>query len=180
MGVAWVRWFFWLVPAFFACPQRARDVEVAATDAGSASDASMPVQVKALELSLSTSADGGSKPLRLEPAAVLDLDPTDVLKVKSNLILRNYRVRIFDEADRALVSNDQVTESEEGSVYLIQLIAPLKAGHRYALVIDAETGSNFWDTSGKPHLVIRTELRVSGVRERSPPRKAKPLRKRRR
>ncbi|HZN91626.1 MAG TPA: hypothetical protein VFB81_02950, partial [Myxococcales bacterium] len=56
--------------------------------------------------------------------------------------------------------------------YRIQLPTPLKAGHRYALVLDAQTGSAIADSAGRLYPDQRLEFTIAGAREPdSPPKK---------
>lgn len=97
------------------------------------------------------------------------IEPTSQLEVSTNIGLQNYRVRLFDEVDRAMVSDDLVEEPGDRLLYRIQLPAPLKAGHRYALVVDAQTGSAIADSAGRLYPDQRLELQVAGAREPDPP-----------
>jgi hypothetical protein len=96
--------------------------------------------------------------------------------VRSNLALRNYRIRLFDEVDRAMVSDDAAEESADGLLYRISLPAPLKTGNKYTLVIDAQTGTSMTDAQGRELEDVRVPFQVAGEEEKPPP----PPRKRRR
>jgi hypothetical protein len=153
-----------------------------AADAGEAvADAGISAG-RELEFTLSggflEDADAGMEPLRIERGSLIDLQPTASLLLKSSIPLRNFRVRIFDESDRALASDDQSSDSEAGTDYRIGLAAALKPGHRYALVVDAQTGASFMDVNGKAYSDLRAELRILGAREK--PLKKKPNRRHRR
>src|SRR5262249_46474945 len=63
------------------------------------------------------------------------IEATSQLELTTNIGLQNYRVRLFDEAERAMASDDQMEEPGDSVKYRIQLPAPLKAGHKYALVV---------------------------------------------
>ncbi|QRK06403.1 hypothetical protein JQX13_40910 [Archangium violaceum] len=97
------------------------------------------------------------------------IDPTSTLEVRSSLALRNYRVRLFDEVDRAMVSDDEAEESPDGLLYRISLPTPLKTGHKYTLVIDAQTGTSMTDSQGREVADVRIPFQVSGEKEKPPP-----------
>lgn len=107
------------------------------------------------------------------------IEPTSVLELRSTQVLHNYRVRVFDEADRALVSDDSAEESPTGFVYRVSLPTPLKPGHRYVLVIDAQTGTAMTDAQGHELTDIRVAFQVAGEKEKTPPpaKKQKPRRR---
>ncbi len=106
------------------------------------------------------------------------IDPTSTLELRSTLALRNYRVRLFDEADRAMVSDDSAEESPHGLLYRISLPTPLKSGHKYTLVIDAQTGTSMTDSQGREVPDMRVPFQVSGEKEKPPPPAKKKQRRR--
>jgi hypothetical protein len=107
------------------------------------------------------------------------IEPTSTLELRSTLALRNYRVRLFDEVDRAMVSDDAAEESANGLLYRISLPTPLKAGHKYTLVIDAQTGTSMTDSEGRELPDLRIPFQVSGEKEKPapPPKKQKQRRR---
>lgn len=110
------------------------------------------------------------------------IEPTSHLELSTNVGLQNYRVRLFDEVDRAMTSDDQMEEPGDQVRYRIQLPTPLKAGHRYALVVDAQTGSAIADSAGRLYPDQRLEFSIAGAREpdappKRPPAKKRPVRK---
>lgn len=107
------------------------------------------------------------------------VEPSQVLELRTDLGLRNHRVRLFDEAGRAMISDDEAADSSAGFVYRINLPESLKTGHKYTLVIDAQTGASMTDAAGRPVPDQRFEFQVAGEKEKPPPPK-KPARKRRR
>lgn len=134
----------------------------------------------------STTAEAAPPPLKLEVRylapdaglAVIDfsaagarpaIEPTSQLEVSTNIGLQNYRIRLFDEIDRAMVSDDQMEEPGDRVLYRIRLPTPLKPGHKYALVLDAQTGSAIADSAGRLYPDQRLELQVAGAREPDPP-----------
>jgi hypothetical protein len=107
------------------------------------------------------------------------IQPAQALVVTTNMPVRNYRIRVFDEVDRAMVSDDTAEERPDGSLlYRIQLPEPLKTGHRYALVLDAQTGNFALDATGRELPEQRIEFQVAGEKEKPPP-PPKPARRRR-
>lgn len=109
------------------------------------------------------------------------IDPTSTLEVRGTLALRNYRIRLFDEAERAMVSDDTAEESPNGLLYRISLPTPLKSGHKYTLVIDAQTGTSMTDSQGREVPDIRIPFQVSGEKEKpAPPQPPKKKQKQRR
>ncbi len=102
------------------------------------------------------------------------IEPTSVVELRSSLGLRNYRIRLFDEIDRAMVSDDSAEESPDGVTYRISLPTPLKTGHKYTLVVDAQTGTAFTDSLGREIDDLRLEFQVAGEKEKpAPPKKKK-------
>lgn len=106
-------------------------------------------------------------PLSLEEKPLVE--PTSDLELRSTLPLRNYRVRLMDEADRAMVSDDSVTESDDGLVYRIHLPQPLKTGYSYTLVVDAQTGTAFQDSRGRDVDDLRAAFQIAGDKEKPKP-----------
>src|SRR5262249_7532918 len=132
------------------------------------------------ELALSLRAllpDGGLAPIELQPHPRPVIDPTRKLELSTSVALRNHRIRIFDEADRVMISDDQ--GSDEGTEYQITFHEPLKPGHRYTLVLDAQTGSSFTDERGNAQAERRLEFQVSGEKEKAPARKSSAKKRRR-
>ena len=107
------------------------------------------------------------------------IEPTSTLELRSTLALRNYRVRLFDEVDRAMVSDDAAEESAQGLLYRITLPTPLKTGHKYTLVIDAQSGTSMTDSQGRELPDVRIPFQVSGEKEKPapPPKKQKQRRR---
>jgi hypothetical protein len=150
-------------------------------DAGSSIDA-VPDAASAVPAPVSftlryTLPDAGSEsiPVVGEEEGRPIVESTSTLELRSSRVLRNYRVRLFDESDRALVSDDIAEESAEGLLYRISLPMPLKMGHGYVLVIDAQTGTSMTDAQGHEMADIRMPFQVAGEKEKPPP----PAKKRR-
>jgi hypothetical protein len=111
------------------------------------------------------------------------IESTSVIELRSSIGLRNYRIRLFDEADRAMVSDDSAEETPTGVTYRISLPTPLKSGHKYTLVLDAQTGSAFSDTLGREIPDLRVPFQVAGEKEKdvpAPPPSKKPGKKKHR
>ena len=162
-----------------ACPDRGGQVvsaDAAVADAPPDAAAGEPAPVD-LEFKLVVShSDGGTLELPLSEDEKLQLEPTQTLQLTSNLPLSNYRIRVFDEVDRAMVSDDVGEDTPSGLDYRIQFENPLKRGHRYTIVIDGQSGPLFTDSTGRTHPERRYQLTVAGEREKPKP----PPRRRRR
>jgi hypothetical protein len=105
-------------------------------------------------------APGGARPA---------IEATSQLELSTNIGLQNYRIRLFDEVERAMTSDDQMEEPGDRMRYRIQLPAPLRSGHRYALVVDAQTGSAIADSTGRLYPDQRLEFSIAGEREPDTP-----------
>jgi hypothetical protein len=123
--------------------------------------------------------DAGTLPIPLsgdDPRP--EIPPAHALVLQTNLPLQNYRVRVFDEADRAMASDDEAQASDGGLRYRIQFPEPLPTGHRYAVVVDAQIGPELLDSLGRSHDDVRLEFQIAGEKEK--PRPPPPTRRRRR
>lgn len=126
--------------------------------------------------------DGGMVAIPFVPGGRPLIERTQALEVSTNLALVNSRIRVFDEVDRAMVSDDEVLEPPPPAPagYRIRFPTPLKAGHRYTVVIDAQTGTIFSDSAGRPQVDQRLEFQIAGEKEKpAPPAKASKRRRRR-
>ena len=121
--------------------------------------------------------DGGTERHALLGLETPVVSTTRQLLVESNRPLHNVRIRVMDESDRALESNDVPEESADALRYHIELLHPLEPGHRYAVLVDAQSGATFDDGSGKDIPEQRLEFRTGGEREHPKP---TPQKKRRR
>jgi hypothetical protein len=121
--------------------------------------------------------DGGSERYALLGLETPVVPPARELRVESNRLLRNVRIRVLDESDRALESDDVPEESPSAFRYHIALLKPLEPGHRYAVLVDAQSGATFEDGTGKEVPEQRLDFRTGGERER--PKPPPPHRKRR-
>ncbi len=106
------------------------------------------------------------------------VDPFTGIELTSNLPIRNYRIRLFDEAERAVVSDDEAEDLPDRLSYKIALAEPTRTGFRYALVVDAQSGPTITELSGREHPEKRFELQIAGEKEKPAPKKTS--RKRRR
>lgn len=111
----------------------------------------------------------GSSEISLAPGDKPLIEPTNTLELTASRALRNYRVRLFDEAERAMVSDDIAEESETGLTYRIVLPQPLKPGFEYTLVVDAQTGTAFTDSLGHDVEELRATFQVAGEKEKPAP-----------
>ncbi|HMK73642.1 MAG TPA: hypothetical protein VK454_09910, partial [Myxococcaceae bacterium] len=143
-------------------------------------DASVSSPPVALEIGLEIPLpDGGVLRRQLDPSAAVVVPVTRLLELTANLPLRNYRLRLLDELDRALASDDVPEELPSALRYHVTLLAPLRPGHRYAVLLDPQSGATLDDGQGRPLPEQRFEFRTEGERERDPPPKRKhPTRRR--
>ncbi|MFP2927671.1 hypothetical protein ACLESO_21240 [Pyxidicoccus sp. 3LG] len=149
-------------------------------DAGAAEAVQAPATPPPTKFTLSYQApDAGLAEISLAPDEKPLIEPTSSLELRSSTGLRNYRVRLFDEAERAMVSDDDVEESDAGVVYRINLPQPLRTGFEYTLVVDAQTGSGFTDTLGRDVEELRATFQIAGEKEKPAP-PPKPGKKKRR
>ena len=116
--------------------------------------------------------DGGFASWDLALAERREIQATQQLEVSTRFLLQNYRIRVFDELDRAMVSNDVAAEGDGGIQYQITFLEPLKAAHRYALVIDPQTGPRMTDSHGTEVADQRFEFQIAGKREKELPAKS--------
>jgi hypothetical protein len=107
----------------------------------------------------------------LDSSASVILPVTKSLEVRANLPLRNYRLRVLDELDRALASDDVPEETQGPLRYHISFLAPLRSGHRYAVLLDAQSGATLDDGTGTALNEQRFEFRTEGEREKEAPSK---------
>ena len=107
------------------------------------------------------------------------IEATRSLELISNQPISNYRIRLFDEADRAMVSDDEAQPTDAGVTYRMGLPAPLKTGHKYTLVLEPQTGATILDARGKTVPEQRIEFAIAGTKEKPAP-PPKPPRRRRR
>jgi hypothetical protein len=124
--------------------------------------------------------DSGMESIPLAVEERPTIEPTSVIELRSSLGLRNYRVRLFDEADRAMISDDSAEETPDGVIYRITVPTPLKSGHKYTVVLDAQTGTAFTDALGRELQDLRLEFQIAGEKEKDKPPAPKNQNKKRR
>jgi hypothetical protein len=144
-----------------------------------------PVPAAEADAGTPASADAGTtdagvtlETLELRAGERPSLPPVQDLTVLVNRGLRNARIRIFDEADRVMASDETLDAGPASITDQIHFLEPLIAGHRYLLVLDPQDGDQVRDENGQPVAEQRLEFATSG--ERPPPVKKAPPRKRRR
>ena len=111
--------------------------------------------------------DGGFAVADFDGGVPPQIESTRLIEATTNVPVHNYRIRVFDEADRAMVSDDVATEGDHLD-YQIHFPTPLQAGHRYVLLLDAQTGDSILDAQGRPQPEQRLEFEVAGPREKAP------------
>ena len=114
-------------------------------------------------------ADAGLQHLPIEPGVRTVVPQVARIELETNQPIRNYRVRLFDEADKVVPSSDSADDLPERLRYVIGLETPLRTGFRYAIVFDAQTGAAMLDAEGRPISDLRYELAVAGVRQKPEP-----------
>src|SRR5688500_8645263 len=104
-----------LLASLTACPARPPP----AAEAPDAGPPPLPDRSFAIRISL---LDGGIAELPLEPGSRPTVDPGSALTVEMTPPLRNFRVRLFDEADRVVASDDRLEEGDVRTTYQVQLL----------------------------------------------------------
>jgi hypothetical protein len=152
---------------FAACPERSALVSDASEgQAEAAPDAGHVVEIvdagppRPAELQLivtATSADGGFEVVNGE------VDPVKHLGIWVPVVLSDYRLRVFDDSDRIVPSDDAAHETDGGIDYQVTFVEPLKSGRSYRLTVEAQLGpqlEGFRD--------VEVQFRVRGQVEREP------------
>ncbi len=146
----------------------------AAFDAGLAQ---VPASTELTLEILAFAADGGSTPIDAQPGARTVVDAPARLEVAVRPGLANYRIRVFDDAERIVESDDEAVPDGPGRLsYRIAFAAPLQAGRHHSLVLDAQTGEGLVDRAGVKHPDLRIEFQTAGAKE-SPGKAKKPSKK---
>ena len=128
-----------------ACPDRAGpavdagvvpDAGSAGVDAGVAEpvDAGPPQPAELAIVVTATASDGGFELIDHE------IDPVQRVSVWIPVVLADYRLRVFDEADRVVPSDDSAKETDGGIDYQVAFVEPLKSGRNYRLTIESQSG----------------------------------------
>lgn len=110
--------------------------------------------------------DGGERSVEFDGGRPI-IEPAIGLSVRSAVGLRNARLRLLDEADRVVPSDDAPGDAgATGFDYSMRFVAPLQPGYRYALTLDAQAGSTALDAWGREVPEQRLELQISGDKPR--------------
>jgi hypothetical protein len=138
-----------------ACPAAPVIQDAGAPDAGVAVDAGPPPVVDA----------GPPGPVTLDVDVPEELDPVQQLDVRIPAVIKDYRLRVFDESDRVVPSDDTAKEADGGIDYSVAFTEPLKAGHKYRLTIEPQRGDTveFKD--------VERMFRIRGEPEKPPKKK---------
>ena len=172
--------FTWAVLGLAACSDRGAAHPIGSAGGVDAAEGAAPANPPPstapahLEVTISAEVqDAGTLPVPFAPGERPEIPPAHALILETNLPLESYRVRVFDEVDRAMVSNDRAQDADGGIRYRVEFPEPLKSGHRYTVVLDAQTGPELLDSSGRAHDDVRLELRIAGekVKEQPPPKR---------
>lgn len=153
--------------ALSGCPDKSKPAEEP-----TAPVEATPPEPEPLEFSVTGElVDGTSRPIPSETPELPVLPALAGISISSNLSLTNHRIRVFDEADRVVESDDETEAPPPGGgiVYRIRFSEPLKSGHRYALVIDAETGDFMTDGAGREQAERRLPFQIEGEKEKPQP-----------
>ena len=153
---------------FSGCPDKNRPSEVVEAPDASV-EAPPPEDLQILITAELT--DGGTQPIPTETPERPQIDPAQGLSISTNLALENHRIRLFDETDRVVPSDDETEEPPPGGgiVYRMRFVEPLTTGYRYVLVLDAQTGSFFKDSLGREQAERRVEFQIAGEKPKPPP-----------
>lgn len=131
-----------------------------------------PPEPEPLEFSVTGElVDGSTRPIPSETPELPMLPALTGMSISTNLALENHRIRVFDEIDRAVPSDDETEAPPPGGgiVYRIRFLEPLKSGHRYTLQVDAETGDFMKDGAGREQAERRLPFQIEGEKEKPPP-----------
>jgi hypothetical protein len=79
-----------------------------------------------------------------------------------------------------MISDDSAEETPDGVIYRITVPTPLKSGHKYTVVLDAQTGTAFTDALGRELQDLRLEFQIAGEKEKDKPPAPKNQKKKRR
>lgn len=164
-----------LVVAFAGCPDKQEPAPDAATAEAEKPDAGEPPPPELVFTLQAPLLDGGTAIVPIGSGTQPELEQASSLEISSNLPVENYRIRVFDEVDRAMVSDDVAEETAAGLRYQIAFPTPLKTGHEYTVIISPQTGPAFTDSLGRTYTELRQTFRIAGEKE-----KPKPTRRRRR
>jgi hypothetical protein len=158
------------------CPDREAAPDAGLPTAGPVDAALPPPAAPSLGLAVESELpDGGTQVIPAGTDERPVVEPTQALVVTTNVPVRNYRLRLFDEADRVLVSDDTAEELPDGTTrYRIQLAEPLRPGHGYSLIMDAQSGTDIQDGSGRMLDEQRLDFQVAGEKQKPAPPQSSP------
>lgn len=126
-----------------------------------------PPQPADLQLIITaTSADGG---FELVARAV---DPVKQLNVFIPVVLTDYRLRVFDEADKVVQSDDLAKETDGGIDYQVTFVEPLKSGRNYRLTIESQLGQTL-DGYKDAEVLMKVRGEIERESSKKPPKKKK-------
>jgi len=128
-----------------ACPSKTEapvpDAAVAeVVDAGAVVEAVVdagPPQPAELQLTITAQLDDGG----IEVVTAGEIEPVQSLVVWIPVALADYRLRVFDESDKVVPSDDQAHDVDGGIDYAVSFLEPLKTGRTYRLTVEAQLGS---------------------------------------
>jgi hypothetical protein len=113
-----------------------------------------------LQITIEAIGAGGKTQAIPADGSKADVESVEQLAITTNLTLRDYRVRVTDEAVLPVKSNDAISQAGNGQKYLVKFAEPLKAGKKYTLTIDTANGPTVVDSQGKFHAGAKVELHV--------------------
>jgi len=169
-GHRWLRIFF-VVLLGAGCPSQRGTPTPVLLDAAVPEDAGVSLEFEAVLT------DGGVVVLNPEAGSFAVTEPASELRMTAHPQLTDFRVRVFDETEKALVSDDEASVADSGTYYRVQLAQPLKSGFKYTVVVDGQTSPERVDISGRRYPELRLPIQISGEKEKPPP---PPARKKRR
>jgi hypothetical protein len=108
-------------------------------------------------------------PPQLDVELPEELDPVQQLEVRIPIVIKDYRLRVFDDQDKVVPSDDTAHEADGGIDYSIQFTEPLKAGRKYRLTIEPQVDDGEFKE-------LERAFKIRGEIEK-PPKKSKSKRK---
>jgi hypothetical protein len=173
------------ISVFVACPKPSEPVDAgapvvvadASVDAGQidgstaadAGDAGPP----RFSFALSARSDAGVETITVVNEAA-ELDSASSLKLEIPVKLKDFRVRLFDDHEQVVPSDDVADVDDAGVRYQADLLQPLRSGRAYTLMIDAEVGPELRDDLGRAWDDVRLSLKVRGEIQPEPGAAKKP------
>lgn len=142
-----------------ACP-----ADAGTADAGAAA-ARWSEPPRALNAKIRAVASGEPRAL-VRGGANEDVSPDSRFEVELPR-LADFRVRLLDEADRAVASTDRAEIADRLS-YQLAPVEALVTGSRYALVVDGLKSEFATDDHGRAYELLRVDLKTSGEKPPKP------------